>query len=291
MVLRTIFVFLALAPVLLAACGSDDEAAAGDGPQIVATTGIAADLAANIAPGVEVEQLVPDSASPHDFELSAQDRQTLEQADLVVAIGAGLEPGIPLDDVGGLAWELTENAGELLPFAEGSADPHVWMDPTKVAAALPALAEALAEVDPGAGADYRRAAREYARGLRRLDAEVRRELAVVPAANRELITSHDSLAYFADRYGFEVVATAFPASGPEAEASAARLEELVETVSEVDAPAVFAQQEDDPEALRLVADEAGVAIEEDLLIESPASAGSYVEMMRRDAALIAAALG
>jgi zinc/manganese transport system substrate-binding protein len=289
LVLRTIFIFLAAACLVLGACGDDDNSEGG--VEIVATTGIAADLAADLAPGAEVAQLVPDSASPHDFELSAEDRQTLEEADLVVAIGAGLESGVPLDDVSAPVWELTANAGELLPFEEGGADPHVWMDPTRVAAALPSLVQALASAEPEDAGAYRRAAREYAAELRRLDRELRRTLSPIAPADRELVTSHDSLAYFADRYGFDVVATAFPASGPEGEASAARLVELADAVHEAGVAAVFAQQEDDPEALRLVAEETGVEIEEDLLIESPGPAGTYGEMLRRDAELIAAALG
>jgi zinc/manganese transport system substrate-binding protein len=289
MILRTSLIFLVGLCAVLAACGDDGDSEGG--PQIVATTGIAADLAANLAPDASVMQLVPDSASPHDFELSAEDRQTLEQADLVVANGAGLEAGIPLDDVSAPVWELTANVAELLPFEEGGADPHVWMDPTRVAAALPSLAEALASADPDGAGRYSRAAREYAAELRRLDRELRRTLSLVAAADRELVTSHDSLAYFADHYEFEVVATVFPASGPEGEASAARLAELTEAVREAGVPAVFAQQEDDPEALRLVADETGVEIEEDLRIESPGAAETYTGMLRRDAELIAAALG
>jgi ABC-type Zn uptake system ZnuABC Zn-binding protein ZnuA len=229
----------------------------------------------------------------------------------VVSIGSGLEPGVPLDDVDAPQWALTENAGGLLAFEEagaheeeelapehedeagdeGGGDPHVWMDPTRTATALPSLAGALADVDPANADEYRHQADRYAAELERLDSELRSTLDSVPAANRELITSHDSLGYFADRYDFDVVATAFPASGPEAEASAGELREVTDAVRESEAPAVFAQQDDDAEVLRQIADEAGVEIEEQLEIESPAEGSTYVEMLRRDAELIAAALG
>jgi zinc/manganese transport system substrate-binding protein len=304
--------------VAVAGCGSDDDDAGGDGPNVVATTGIVADIAEAVAgPDVEVEQVIPDGSSPHDFELSAQDRQVIEEADLLIASGAGLEAGIPLDEVDAPQWTLTDHVGELLPFTEAGAhehaeeehaaeeeehaaeeehehggdDPHVWMDPTRVAAALPALADALSEADPSGASGYDQRAQAYAKGLEGLDTELDRRLASVPAADRELVTSHDSLGYFADRYGFEVVATAFPASGPEAEASAGLIDEVEDAVREHDVPAVFAQEEDDPETLRLIADETGVEIEEALIIESPGTAGSYEEMLRQDAALIAAALG
>jgi zinc/manganese transport system substrate-binding protein len=255
----------------LAACGDDDS---GGPPQVVATTGILADVAEQVAgEDAEVVQLVPDSADPHSFSLSAEDRQTLEEAALVVANGAGLEAGIPVDEAGA-SWTLTDHVGELRPFAdedgEGT-DPHVWMDPTRVAAAHPSLAEALGDADP--------------------DRAMQARLERVPEENRELVTSHDSLGYFADRYGFEVLATAFPATGAEAEASAARLAEVEDAVRESGVPAIFAQEGDDPEALDLVAQNTGVEVEYGLLVEAPAAAGTYEEMLRRDAALIAGGLG
>ena len=309
MKLRTIFIIGACAGAVATGCGSEDGA---EGLRVVATTGIVADWVENVAgPDVEVVQLIPDGSSPHDFQLSAEDRLELERADLIAAVGAGLETGVPLEDAEAPRWELADHAGELLPFAEGgvhehgtegeeehaeeedehgSSDPHIWMDPTRVASAVPSLAAALGEADPERAAEYRDRGRAYAGELRGLDRELSATLGDVPAPNRELVTSHDSLGYLADRYGFEVVATAFPSSGPEAEASAAQLQEVIEAVAEHSVPTLFAQEEDDPEALRLVADEAGVEIEEDLIIESPGSAGSYEEMLRRDAELVAAGL-
>ena len=280
---------------LLVGCGSAEEDGTA-GPRIAATTGILADITRQVAgPGLTVEQLVPNGSSPHDFAFSAEDRLRLEQAELVVANGAGLEAALPLDDVDTPRWQLADHVGPLLPIAEETADPafdpHVWMDPARVATALPSLADALGEVDPAHAGDYRARARDYARRLRELDAEMRRTLGRVPPSNRELVTSHDALGYFADGFGFEVVATTFPISGPEAEASAAALEEVIDRVRSRDVPAVFAGEEDDPEALELVAEETGVEVVDDLIVESIGSVGSYEEMLRHDASAIAEPLG
>ena len=292
MQMRIIFMSaLATASLALAACGSDDDDGGGDGPRVVATTGIVADIVQSVAgPELEVEQLIPDGSSPHDFQLSAQDRQVIAEADLVVANGANLEPGIPLDDASAL-WQLTDHAGELLPFAEGGGDPHVWMDPTRVAEAIPSLADALADVEPENADAYRDRAGEYTDELRSLDRELQNRLSRVPAADRELVTSHDALAYFAEHFSFEVVATAFPASGAEAEPSASALDEVADAITERDVPAVFAGEEDDPEVLRQVAEEADVEVVDDLLIESTGSAGTYEAMLEHDAGRIADALG
>jgi zinc/manganese transport system substrate-binding protein len=307
--MRMIFISVAalLLPVGLAACGSDDES--GGGVDVVATTGIVADLVEGVGGAdVDVTQIVPNGSSPHDFELSAQDRQSLEQADLVVASGADLEAKMPLDEVDAPQWALADHVPGLLPFEEAGArvpgaspddseeesfthDPHVWMDPARVAAALPSLGDALAEADAAHADAYRRGADQYAKALLELDRQLTRELGSVPAADRQLVTSHDALGYFADHYDFEVVATAFPASGPEAEASAGRIDEVETAVRDADVPAVFAQEEDDPETLRLVAEETGVDIVDNLVIESPGNTGGYEPMLRRDADLISAALG
>jgi zinc/manganese transport system substrate-binding protein len=287
----------AVGALVFAACGGSDD---GDGTTIAATTGITAGIVERVAgPRTEVDQIVPDGASPHDFELSAQDRQRLEEADLVVANGSGLEAGIPLDEVDVPTWMLTEHAGELSPPEEaeegeedehGDADPHVWMDPTRVAAALPSLADALAEADPEGADDTRRRARKYASELRSLDRELANTLGAVPPRDRELVTSHDALGYLADRYGFEVIATAFPTTGAEAEASAEQIHDVEVAVRESGVPAVFAEESDDPEALELVAEQTGVEVNTGLLVESPSAAGSYEGMLRRDADLIADSL-
>lgn len=276
----------------LSACGSSNDGDAGT--QVTASTGILADITQRLAgEDAEVTQLVPDGASPHDFELSAQDRAQVEDSALLVYNGAGLEAGIPVEEIGQRRFALSERVGPLLPFGEGEGDgdPHLWMDPTRVTAALPALAAALAEADPAHASGYMQRAKAFAVELKELDREIAKRMSAIPAADRELVTSHDALGYFADRYGLEVVATAFPASGPEAEASAASIAEAEKAIERAQVPAVFAEESDDPEALEQIADRTGVAIVDGLLVEFPGSAGTYVAMLREDAALIADALG
>jgi len=281
----------ALAALALGGCGDSGD----DGrTTVVATTGILADVTAEVAsPDAEVAQLIPDGADPHSFALSAEDRLELEQADLAAANGAGLEAGVPVDEAGTTVWELADSDDVLAggDFEGGPEDPHVWMDPTRVAGALPSLADALADADPANAEAYRQRADDYSEELLALDRELQRALRAVPPPDRELVTSHDALGYFADRYGFDVVATAFPSTGAEAEASAERLADVESAVRETGVPAIFAQEGDDPEVMSLVANDTGVRLEYGLLVESPGSAGSYEEMLRSDANLIAESLG
>ena len=270
--------------LIVAGCGDGDDA---DGATVSATTGILADITERVAgEDATVEQVIPEGSTPHDFQLSAEDRASIEDAALLVHNGAGLEQGVPVDEIDVPKFALADHAGPLL-----AGDPHVWMDPSRVASALPALADALAAADPDHAAGYRERAAALAGELTALDRELARELEKVLAQDRELVTSHDALGYFAERYGFEVVATAFPASGVEAEASAAGIREVEDVVRRTGVPTVFAEHEDDPEVIELIAEDTGVEIVDDLLVESPGSAGTYVEMLRHDAGLIAEGLG
>lgn len=286
-----------LAIALLGGAGCDSGGVSQDAdpkPTVAATTGILADVTSNVVGNrAEVVQIVPDGVSPHDFQLSARGRAELESADLVVANGEGLEAGLQLDSVGVARWNLAEHAGALLgpSGADGSAaDPHVWMDPDRVARSLPSLTAALSRVDPDGKDRYRTAARAYARELRRLAASMQRTLAVVAPGQRELVTSHDSLAYFAERFDFEVAATPFPSSGAEAEVSAQSIAEVERAIRTTGVPAIFSQAGDDPAVLEQIARRTGVEVVAGLLVESPGPARTYERMMRRDAELVARAL-
>ncbi|MGZ8676229.1 MAG: metal ABC transporter substrate-binding protein [Solirubrobacterales bacterium] len=277
----------------LAACGDDGRSGSGR-PTVTATTGILTDITRNVAgTDAEVDQIIPDSTSPHEFQLSAKQRAEIEDSALFVHNGAGLEQGIPFDDIDAPDFALADHVGALRPLkavepgeASGDDDPHIWMDPTRVELALPALAEALAGADPAHAAGYRERARRYARRIALVDREVRTTLASIPAGDRQLVTSHDALGYFADRYGLEVIATPFPASGPEAEASAATVRDVEAAIRSSGVPAVFAQETDDPKVLRNIASATGVEIVEDLQVEAPGESGSYAAMLSHDAQLI-----
>lgn len=279
---------LVLLAVLVAACGDDSGAAGADELTVVATTGILADIVGNVAgEDLEVEQLIPDGASPHSYSPSAAEQGELTEAGLLVYTSPALEEALPLEGARA-SFALAEHVDSSgSPSAD---DPHVWLDPTLIASALPDLAASLGELDPANAEAYADRAEAYADELGDLDVALARTLDAVPPENRKLVTSHDVIGYYADRYGFEFVGAPFGVS-PEAEASAGGIAELIEMVESEDVPAVFAQAGDDPEVLRRVAEEAGVVVVDDLLLESLSDeAPSYAEMLAFSTAKIADAL-
>ena len=178
--------------------------------------------------------------------------------------------------------------------AHTGSDPHFWLDPLRVAKAVELIAEALADVDPSI--DWAGRAEVYASELEELHAEIESILAVIPEGDRKLVTNHEALGYFADRYGFEVLDTVIPGGATLADPSSAELAALVETIREEGVPAIFAETIESTALAEALAAEAGPDVEvielyTGSLGEPGSGADTLVGMLRVNAQLIAGALG
>jgi ABC-type Zn uptake system ZnuABC Zn-binding protein ZnuA len=273
---------------LLAACGEED-AGAGNRLDVVATTGQAADLAREVGGArVAVTGLLAPNADPHEFEIRPDDVKRLSGAKLVVRSGGDLDDW--LDD----AIESSGSDAPVLTLSDHvelvGDDPHWWQDPRRAIAATAALRDALIDADPqGAGA-YRRGAAAYSARLARLDRAVRACIDEVPAADRTLVTTHDSLGYYARRYGIRVVGAVIPSRSTVAQPSAGEISALVETIRREHVKAIFAESSVNPDVEEAVAREAGARIGKALWADTLGPEGSggatYVDSIASNTAAL-----
>lgn len=167
------------------------------------------------------------------------------------------------------------------------------MDPLRVAMAARHIADELNKISPSPS--WAERAEAYAASLEELDAEIRDLLSSIPEENRKLVTNHDSLGYFADRYGFEVVGTVIPGLTTLAEPSSADLAALVEAIEEQGVRAVFAETTEPSALAEAVAAEAGaqvmvVELYSGSLGEPGSDTDTLIGMLRVNAGRIAEAL-
>ncbi len=285
-----------VATLILGACGAQGPAS----PQVVATTSILADVVSN-AVGRPVESLIPAGAEPHDYRPSARQAAAVADAALVVANGLGLEQGletlldgaeedgVPVLEVGPLV-----DPRPLASSPEGVLDPHVWLDPLRMARAVRLVGERLAELDPTPPLPAR--ADAYAADLEALDRRIADILAAVPPQRRLLVTAHDSLGYFADRYGFRIVGTLVPGGSTLAEPNPADIAELVRQMDATGVEVIVIEAGGPSDLARAVAAESPRPIRlVELFIGSLGPPGSgadtYIRMMETNARRIADALG
>ena len=233
--------------VTAAGCSSNEPQSSDSGISIVATTTILGDVARQIAGGdAEVSVLLPLGADPHDYRASARQVAAMRSADLVVANGLDLEEGLldVLDSVeadGANVLRLAEHL-DPLPFGGSGLDPHIWLDPLRMADAAGLIADELDGLQPAA--DWKGRAEAYAAALAGADQDISGLLASIPDDARLLVTNHDSLGYFASRYAFEVIGSVIPGGSTLAEPSSAALAELVAVIDSSGVAAIFAETTD-----------------------------------------------
>ena len=176
----------------------------------------------------------------------------------------------------------------------GSLDPHFWFDPLRVKRAVTDISARLATLDLNGAQAYLSSAHAYNAELDALHEWIEHEVEHIPADRRLLVTSHDSMAYFANLYHFKVVGTVIPGGTTEVEPSAREIAELIERIREVNAPAIFPETTVSDSLSQRVADETDAKIAPPLYsgaLGAPGSgADTYLGFMRSNVNTIVEAL-
>jgi zinc/manganese transport system substrate-binding protein len=297
---------VAAASLLVAACGGGGRATPGpddDRASIVVTYAVLGAVAQElVGDTARVTVLTGNGVDPHDWSPSARDIETVEQADLVVANGLGLEEGLirvfeEAEDRGVPVFRATDHitirelddedhdedeAGD----EHEDGDPHFWVDPVSMKAVVTALGAVLS-TDLGLDVSERQA--ELEASLDALDAEVRDILGAVPPSDRKLVTGHESMGYFADRYDFVLVGAVIPGLTSQGEVSAGELARLKTKIEEEQVRAIFAEIGTPAAVVEAIGREAGVAVVQ-LPSHTLPEDGSYLTFIRDIATTIADAL-
>jgi ABC-type Zn uptake system ZnuABC Zn-binding protein ZnuA len=273
--MRKLAAAVALALVLAAGC-ADDDGAGGAELRAVATTTQVADMVRNVGGDrVEVEGILPVEADPHDYEPRPSDVAALSDADVVFRSGGEVDEwlGELIDSAGADATEVT-----LLDSVRQSGDdPHWWQDPNNAILAVRAIRAALADADPRGRVAYARNAASYVLELRELDSGINLCINRVPAAKRKLVTTHDSLGYFAERYGIEVIGAVIPSLSTQAQPSAKDVDELVRQIEDEGVEAVFPEVAVSQRLEQAISRESGAEVGRQLWTDSLGPDGSHAE--------------
>jgi ABC-type Zn uptake system ZnuABC Zn-binding protein ZnuA len=275
----------------------------GAAMRILATMSFLADIAQHVV-GDEprIDSLVPANVDPHGFQPAPADIIKVAQCNVLISNGAGLETFLDdvLQNAGGQRTVIrasqglvfrTPTQGEAVD-TEHEGDPHFWLDPNNVIVYAENIRDGLSKADPSHAEAYRRNADDYIAQLKELDAWIREQVSQVPTERRLLVTNHESLGYFADRYGFRVVGTIIPSVSTESSPSAQQLVGLITQIRATRAPAIFLETGTNPQLADQIASETGVRVITGLYSHSVSAetAPTYLDMMRHNTDLIVQAL-
>lgn len=260
----------------------------------------------NVAAGVEgvrVENMAQQSVGClHDYQLQTRDMAMIEEADVLVINGGGMEQfmdkvtaqraDLPVIDASeGISMlasgedahdheEGHDHEGEVL-------NAHVWLDPALAAVQVQNIASGLAAADPQNAQAYQANAQAYVERILAMNEEIAAQLA--PFAGSEIITFHEAFTYFADAYGLVVAGVI--ANEPGEEPSTRQIAQTCDLVRELGVKALFVEPQYPQQAAETIARETGAAIYTlDPAVSGDGTPGSYETIMRANAQVLTEAL-
>lgn len=245
--------------------------------------------------GVDVDLLVNAQTSClHDYTLTVKDMKAIEQADVIIMNGAGLEDFMAdaLAHSDATVIDCSENI-TLLPTLEHEGhdghdheeeyDPHYWMDPNRAEKVMEHIAAELSELDASNAALYQAGVSGAIESLRSLQDHVLEVLqkhltpwrgAAQPYFDNpmtsympspllfwpKLITFHDGFQYFAYACGLDLLKAIEEEEG--ATASAAEIKEITALIEENHIPAIFVEKNGSRKTADVIARETGCKVYE-----------------------------
>jgi zinc transport system substrate-binding protein len=303
------------------ACAQSPEEGADEKLRVVASFYPMYDFALKIGgEQINLKNLVPGGAEPHSWEPEAADLISLEQADVFIYNGAGMEHWVEpvlaalqnkelivvettaeLDLIAGHDHESDDSdhkegsdadqAGEVDEHENEEFDPHVWLDPMLAKQQMNSIKEALIKADPDNTEYYKDNYDRTAVQLDELDREYHEALANV--TGRDIIVAHAAYGYLAEAYDLNQIAIS--GLSPEQEPDPARMAEIIEFAEKSNIKVIFFEELVSPKVAETIAEATGAetAVLSPLggLTEQQLAQGEdYFTVMRRNLEALKSAL-
>lgn len=229
----------------------------------------------------------------HDYTLQVSQMRAIQDAQVVVQSGAGLEEFLE-DALSGAQAVIDASTGLTLMESEHDhdhdhghiheQDPHIWLSVDNAKAMAENICRGLTE-------QFTEHADTFISNLQALLTELDTlqnygEQTLSGLQRRELVTFHDGFSYFAESFDLTILKAVEEESG--SEASAAELIELAGIITEHDLPAVFTERNGSAAAADILAQETGVKV---FSLDMAMSGDDYFDAMYHNIDTIREALG
>ena len=203
----------------------------------------------------EVIALVPPGNSPENYEPTPIQMEKFSKAELYFSIGVPTEEANILPNVGNTkVISLQKEVSSVFvdrTFESGERDPHIWLSPKRVKVMIEVIKRELSTLDPVNKNIYEKNASDY---LKQLDSADKQILSVLKEVkNKKFIVYHPAFGYLADDYGL----TMYELDEEGKEATAQRLQQMVDLAKMENIKVIFYQQEIDSHQSQAFAEEIG----------------------------------
>lgn len=260
--------------------GSSSSSSDGKSLSVFATTGYIGDAVKNIAPDAKLTTMIGPGGDPHTYQPTTKDISAMQDADVVLWSGLGLEASMQdqLEGLGDKQLAVAETIPEdkLLPWSEEedmdhdraaetetatasetahehdhgdlSFDPHVWNSTDNWKLVVDAIVQKLSAADSANADTYKANGDKYKAEIDDAAAYVKDQINQIPADSRTLVSGHDAFDYFGNEFGLEIKATDFVSS--DAQLSAGELVDLAKYIADHKVKTVFQDNVSNPQAIQ-----------------------------------------
>lgn len=309
--MKKIFIFgiiMILLMSVVVACDNEDLTNT-DKPKLVTTTFPTYDFASRIAGDLfDVEILGGEGHGVHGWEPSTKDISKLNQADVFVYNGAGLEPWV--DKVlNSLENEdlVVVNASEGIDLIQGHhheahseeghdheghgeeghdhehGDPHIWTSPINAKIMAENIANGLIRYNQEQKTSYEQNLTELNEELDQLDREYKEGLKDLKC--RDIIVSHEAFGYMCKDYNLNQIG--IESINSESEPDPKTMAKITDFIQAKNIPAIFVETLEDTKVAETIANEAGVEVKtlnplEGRTKEEMESGEDYFSLMRQN---------
>ena len=235
---------------------------------------------------IDVSIIIPPGIEPHDWEPTIQDLQKMQNSDMVVINGAGLEPWTT-KLVSANPDILIVDTSNGIPLLEKNKqifnnqiqnDPHVWLDPILAKKQIQNIANGLINIDPQNTDYYQENAERYNAKLNLLDNKIRNELSI--CMKKDFLAFHDAFSYFAREYSLNQ--NTIIGINPSEEPTAVTLQQIIQKAQNLDLHIIFTEEAVNPRISEVVANEIGGKVLTLSPIEIYEQNSDYIKRMEKN---------
>jgi manganese/iron transport system substrate-binding protein len=272
-------------------------------PKVVVTNTVLCDLTKQIAASsIELTCLLSPGSDPHIYKLTPAARQAIADAKLLLYGGYNLEPELTkaIKATSNPATKVAVNEVAIpqpQKFAEdgnSTIDPHVWHNAQNGSELAKVIEVNLSKLVPAQSKKYRQNTQKLTSELSNIDRWIRSQVNTIPVKNKVLVTTHDSLGYYAKAYGLEIATLGGVST--EEKPNAARAKELIDRIKQTQVPTIYVELTLNPSLIKTIAKEANVKVSDreiyaDGLGEVSSSGDTYQKMLIANTQAIVTGLG
>lgn len=221
---------------------------------------------------IELQSVIPNGSEPHDYEPSMKEIAKVENGNLFIFNGVGMEPWAEklsdtLKKKGIKTLNMSEYVELMIVEDEGDEhshdghehglyDPHIWLDPINMDKMVYQIMIELSELDKANKDFYKANYEAFSKRIKELDIDYNSQL-----KNRgrdTILVSHEAFGYLAKRYGIEQI----PVTGitPHEEPSPRTLARLFDKIKEEKFEYIFLESLASPKVVELLAKEGNLKV-------------------------------